>query len=93
MEGRDKQRRVERKGDERRGERRNVEHKKLAVTCILASTKSHSETKNEMKKRRKAAVDLRGKERSGKKTRGRGERRYVEDKKAKDGSHATLQLL
>lgn len=85
MEGRDKQRRVERKGDESRGERRNVEHKKLAVTSILASTKSHSGTKNEMKKRRKAAVDLSGKER-----RGRGERRYAEDKKAKDGSHATL---
>lgn len=55
---------------EERGGMSSTERPKLAVTSILASIKSHSGTKNEMKKRRKAAVDLRGKE-----TRVRGGRR------------------
>lgn len=74
-EGRDK---GEWTGKEMRGEERggmsSTKRLKLAVTNILASMKSHSETNNEMKTRRKAAVDLRGKKR-----RGRGERRCVED--------------
>lgn len=71
MEGRDKQRREEECRAQRVGSNQHF---------FLASIKSHSGTKNEMKKRGKAVVDLRGKE----------TRRYVEDKKATDGSHSTL---